>query len=58
MSDIEMPIRAAPFDHQRKAYEFAMLLFGIKEEGNDDGESSSELRLLWDGIHQVEDKSP
>ena len=33
---IEMPIRAAPYQHQKAAFEFACGLFGLTEGGDDD----------------------
>jgi len=35
LSEINMPIRAAPYAHQQSAYEFALRLIGL--EGGDAG---------------------
>ncbi len=29
-----MPIRAKPYDHQQRAFEFACRIFGLMDEGN------------------------
>jgi len=34
MNEIKMPVRAAPYKHQRDAYEFARRLFGLHEGGD------------------------
>ena len=31
--ELMMPIKAAPFEHQKKAFSFAMKIFGVLEEG-------------------------
>lgn len=33
--ELMMPIKAAPFEHQKKAFAFAMRIFGVIEEGGD-----------------------
>ena len=30
-----MPVKAHPYDHQQKAYEFACRLFGLNQGGDD-----------------------
>ena len=34
MDNVKMPIRAAPYRHQREAYNFACGLFGLPEGGD------------------------
>lgn len=33
--ELMMPIKAVPYEHQKKAFAFAMQVFGIFEEGGD-----------------------
>lgn len=49
-----MLIKAAPYDHQKKAFDFAMRVFGVfREEGDTNAYSDSSLRPVQEELPKV-----
>ncbi len=45
--ELMMPIKAAPYEHQKKAFAFAMSIFGVfGEGGGDDAGDDNSLRSV------------
>ena len=52
---MQMPIRAAPYRHQRRAFEFAMRLFREAEGGErPNAKGTEQVRPVRQGIHEAE----
>lgn len=55
--ELMMPIKASPYDHQKKAFAFAMKLFGVFEEGGDGlANDDDSLRFVREGVHKADDR--
>ncbi|MCD8098065.1 MAG: hypothetical protein LUE31_08530 [Lachnospiraceae bacterium] len=57
--EMYMPIRAHPYNHQRRAFEFALRTLGVlRKEGDEDADGNNDLRFMWEGIPKAEDRNP
>lgn len=57
--EIMMPIKAVPYDHQKKAFAFAMKVFGVfREEGDSDEEGSRDLRSVREAFPEDQIGNP
>lgn len=58
IKDIElmMPIKAAPYEHQKRAFAFACEIFGVfSEEGDGSGIDKDNLRPVREGFSEKPD---
>jgi len=53
-----MPIKATPFEHQKRAFAFAMMIFDVFEKGGDMcGESNGDVRPVRSSFPKAEDRN-
>ena len=52
-----MPIKAVPFEHQKRAFAFAMKLFGVlKEGGSAYANGNDSLRYVREDVFKASDR--
>lgn len=57
--ELMMPIKAVPYEHQKRAFAFACKIFGVfREEGGGHADGKSNLRSLREGFPEVADRNP
>lgn len=57
-TEIYMPIRAHPYDHQRRAFEFALRVFGVLEkEGDENADGNNDMRPMRETIPETTDRN-
>lgn len=57
--ELMMPIRAVPYEHQKRAFLFACEIFGVfREEGGGHADGKSNLQPLREGFPEAADRNP
>lgn len=57
--ELMMPIKAVPYEHQKRAFAFACEIFGVfREEGGGCGDGQGNLRSLREGFPEAADRNP
>lgn len=57
--EMMMPIRAVPYEHQKRAFAFACEIFGVfREEGGGRADGQSNLRSLREGLSEAAERNP
>ena len=56
--ELMMPIRAVPYEHQKRAFLFACEIFGVfREEGGGHADGKSNLQPLREGLPEASDRN-
>ena len=54
----KMPVKVQPYEHQKKAFAFAMRMFGVLEKGGDDcADDDNRMRLVRERVHKADDRN-
>lgn len=54
---LKMLVKVQPYEHQKKAFAFAMRMFGVFEEGGDGlANDDDNLQFMRKGVHEADDR--
>lgn len=55
---LKMPVKVQPYEHQKRAFAFAMRMFGVFEEGGDDLANDDDyLRFMRKEVQKAVNRS-